>query len=417
MIINLIEQKSNMKRNLFYFGLEPLKARYTYQLCKEWMPKTFAEYPDLNFVDIEGDFDPDCEIKVGAVLDAIGRGKYSLSQCQNFLNLLYNDKVQDGDIIFLQDYWTPGVEAIWYALDLYGYKDIKVYTMCHAQSVDEYDFTYPMRDWMRPYELGLDKRLTGIFVGSTVHKEQLREAGFEAPIHVVSLPIHLKQACGVLKDWYTANGDEVEKKNVIVYSSRLDKEKNPFFMMRVAEEFLEKNPDYEWHVTTSGKSFRSMLPGVLDAMNELAKEQPRFKLLSGLTKEEYYIELSTCRVQFNSSLQDYVSWTVIESTMFGADIVFPDFRSFPEFIDQDRLYKPFDLQSAVDTLETAIANPRRHFDISKTSDLGRKMEGYIIARDYDKEINVWHEKEYCEELLYQDFDNKMKEQTNQLELF
>ena len=417
MITNLIEQKNNMKRNLFYFGLEPLKARYTYQLCKEWMPKTFAEYPDLNFVDIEGDFDPDCEIKVGAVLDAIGRGKYSLSQCQNFLNLLYNDKVQDGDIIFLQDYWTPGVEAIWYALDLYGYKDIKVYTMCHAQSVDEYDFTYPMRDWMRPYELGLDKRLTGIFVGSTVHKEQLREAGFEAPIHVVSLPIHLKQACGVLKDWYTANGDEVEKKNVIVYSSRLDKEKNPFFMMSVAYEFLEKNPDYEWHVTTSGKSFRSMLPGVLDAMNELAKEQPRFKLLSGLTKEEYYIELSTCRVQFNSSLQDYVSWTVIESTMFGADIVFPDFRSFPEFIDQDRLYKPFDLQSAVDTLETAIANPRRHFDISKTSDLGRKMEGYIIARDYDKEINVWHEKEYCEELLCQDFDNKVKEQTNQLELF
>ena len=229
MIINLIEQKNNMKRNLFYFGLEPLKARYTYQLCKEWMPKTFAEYPDLNFVDIEGDFDPDCEIKVGAVLDAIGRGKYSLSQCQNFLNLLYNDKVQDGDIIFLQDYWTPGVEAIWYALDLYGYKDIKVYTMCHAQSVDEYDFTYPMRDWMRPYELGLDKRLTGIFVGSTVHKEQLREAGFEAPIHVVSLPIHLKQACGVLKDWYTANNDEVEKKNVIVYSSRLDKEKNYYF--------------------------------------------------------------------------------------------------------------------------------------------------------------------------------------------
>ena len=45
------------------------------------------------------------------------------------------------------------------------------------------------------------------------------------------------------------------------------------------------------------------------------------------------------------------------------------------------------------------------------------MEGYIIARDYDKEINVWHEKEYCEELLYQDFDNKMKEQTTQLELF
>ena len=122
-------------------------------------------------------------------------------------------------------------------------------------------------------------------------------------------------------------------------------------------------------------------------------------------------------MQFNSSLQDYVSWTVIESTTFGADIVFPDFRSFPEFIDQDRLYKPFDLQSAVDTLETAIANPRRHFDIGNTSDLGRRMEGYIIANDYDKELNIWHEKEYCQELLYQDFDNKIKERTTQMELF
>jgi len=417
MIINLIEQTNNMKRNLFYFGLEPLKARYTYQLCKEWMPSTFAEYPDLNFVDIEGDFDPDCEIKVGAVLDAIGRGKYSLSQCQNFLNLLYNDKVQDGDIIFLQDYWTPGVEAIWYALDLYGYKDIKVYTMCHAQSIDEYDFTYPMRDWMRPYELGLDKRLTGIFVGSTIHKEQLREAGFEAPIHVVSLPIHLQSTIQVLADYYHACDGKVEKKNVIVYSSRLDKEKNPFFMMRVAEQFLNENPDYEWHVTTSGKSFRSMLPGVMDALNEMAKDQPRFKLLSGLTKEEYYIELATCKVQFNSSLQDYVSWTVIESTAFGADIVFPDFRSFPEFIDQDRLYKPFDVQSAIDTIWDAINDPKTHYDIGKTSNLGRRMEGYIIANDFDKEINVWHEKEYCEELLYQEFVDKIEQETNQLELF
>ena len=40
-----------MKRNVFYFGLEPLKARYTYQLCEEWMPKTFEAYKDrLNFI-------------------------------------------------------------------------------------------------------------------------------------------------------------------------------------------------------------------------------------------------------------------------------------------------------------------------------------------------------------------------------
>ena len=58
-------------KNLFYFGLEPLKARYTYQLSKEWMTRTFDRYGSLRFIDVEGDFDPNQEIKVGAVLDAI----------------------------------------------------------------------------------------------------------------------------------------------------------------------------------------------------------------------------------------------------------------------------------------------------------------------------------------------------------
>lgn len=393
-----------MKRNVFYFGLEPLKARYTYQLCTEWMPKTFERYKDrLNFIPMPGEFDPDQEIKVGAVLDAIGRGKYSLSQCQNFLKMIYDGTVKDGDIIYLQDYWTPGLDAIWYALDLYNIK-VKVYAMLHAQSVDEYDFTWPMAYWMRHYELGLDQRMTGIFVGSTVHKDQLRAAGFKAPIHVVSLPIHKQSTLEVLPEWET-----LDKKDVIVYSSRFDKEKNPYFMMEVAEQFLVKNPSYEWHVTSSGKEIRSMIPGVVDDMYALAKRQPRFKILKGLTKQEYYTELATCKVQFNTSLQDYVSWTVIESTAFGADIVFPDFRSFPECIPSDRLYKPFDVKDALTVLHDVLSNTKTHPEISDRSDLGRQMEGYIIANDYPHEICIWYEAEYCKALINREVKNTQLE--------
>jgi glycosyltransferase involved in cell wall biosynthesis len=235
--------------------------------------------------------------------------------------------------------------------------------------------------------------MTGIFVGSTIHKEQLRSAGWTAPIHVVSLPFD-KQA--TLRKLTTI---PVDKQDVIVYSSRLDKEKNPFFMMAVAEEFLQRHPTYEWHVTTSGKTFRSMMPDVIQSMQELALRQPRFKLLSGLTKEEYYTELATCKIQFNSSLQDYVSWTVIESTTFGADIVFPNFRSFPEFIDNDRLYVPFNQKLAVQAIEHAISNPKTHSYISDISDLGRRMEAYIIANQYPYEICIWHERELCEALI------------------
>ena len=284
-------------KNVFYFGLEPLKARYTYQLSKEWMPATFQPYVDagkINFIDVEGEFDPDQQIKVGAVLDAVGRGKFAMSQCSNFLDMLNKDMVKDGDALFLQDYWHPGIESILYALDLYGIS-VEIYAMLHAQSVDEYDFTYPMRHWMRGFELGLDKRMTGIFVGSTIHREQLKQAGFEAPIHVVSLPIHKELTEAKIKDMIPER-----KPCNVIYSSRLDKEKNPFFMLSVAEQFLQELPAAEWHVTTSGKEFKSMMPGVLDAMNELAKRQPRFKLLNNLTKEEYYTELASARIQFNS---------------------------------------------------------------------------------------------------------------------
>jgi len=387
-------------KKVFYFGLEPLKARYTYQLSKEWMPATFEAYSNkVEFFDVEGEFNPDQQIKVGAVLDAVGRGKFAMSQCSNFLDILNNDGVRDGDVIFLQDYWHPGIESILYALDLYGIK-VDIYAMLHAQSVDEYDFTYPMRDWMRGFELGLDKRMTGIFVGSSIHKEQLRAAGFESPIHVVSLPIHKQKTLDKLPSYDPA----AQRKPVVVYSSRLDKEKNPFFMMEVAKAFLKQHPNWEWHVTTSGKEFRSMLPDVLGELVTLARHEPRFKLLSGLTKEEYYTELATCSIQFNSSLQDYVSWTVIEATAFGADIVYPNFRSFPEFIDEDRMYKPFDVQSALNVFADAILFTHRHNEIVDISDLGRQMEGYIVANGINEEINVWHETEYCKHLL-----NKNKE--------
>jgi len=383
-------------KNVFYFGLEPLKARYTYQLSKEWMPATFQPYVDagkLNFIDVEGVFDPDQQIKVGAVLDAVGRGKFAMSQCSNFLDMINNDMVHDGDTIFLQDYWHPGIESILYALDLYGIS-VEIYAMLHAQSVDEYDFTYPMRHWMRGFELGLDKRMTGIFVGSTIHKQQLRQAGFEAPIHVVSLPIHKELTEAKLKDIV------IDRKPCnVIYSSRLDKEKNPFFMLAVAEQFLKELPAAEWHVTTSGKEFKSMMPGVIDAMEELAIRQPRFKLLKNLTKQEYYSELASARIQFNCALQDYVSWTVLEATTFGCDLVYPNFRSFPEFIPPNRLYTAFNVSSAVIRLQEVMTKHDPEYNITYLSDLGRQVEGYIVANGIDHEINIWHESEYCKQLL------------------
>ena len=40
-------------------------------------------------------------------------------------------------------------------------------------------------------------------------------------------------------------------------------------------------------------------------------------------------------------------------------------------------------------------------NFAEIADIGRRMEAYIIANDYQQEINVWHELEYCKYLLKQ----------------
>lgn len=387
-------------KNLFYFGLEPLKQRYTYQLSTQWMPNTFKKYVDkniINFVSVPGNFDESEEIKIGSVLDGIGRGIYSMSQCQNFLQMLSNGNVKDGDILYFQDMWTPGVEAIFYALDLYNYKDVKFYTRCWAQSVDEYDFTFDMRNWMRLYELGFDKRLSGIFVGSTIHREQLRNAGFNAPIHVCSLPVNTKEVHALIES-SDINNTSIKQKRVL-FTSRFDKEKNPYFMLEVAEKFLEQNPDYEWYICSSAPKLRSTIPGLIDDMYALEKKNSRFKIMKDLSKSDYYHLLKTSQILFNSSLQDYVSFTIIEGSIFGIDVCFPNFRSFQEFVPEDRMYRPFYVESALEKLNNIIKSLRQHNYIAERTDLGRKIECNIVVNGSNNEVNIWHEDAYIKNIL------------------
>jgi glycosyltransferase involved in cell wall biosynthesis len=373
-------------RKLFYLGLEPLKSRYTEQLSCKWMPNTFVN-ADIEFINVSGDSTTN-DINVGVVLDAVGRGIWSLNQCKKLLEYISKNEIKNNDIIFLQDFFTAGLDAVWYALDLYGIK-VKCYAMLHAQSVDEYDFTYDMKSWIRWYELGIDSRLNGIFVASTIHKEQLRSAGFKAPIQVLSLPI--------MKDDF--NYDIKKKKNIVVFTSRLDKEKNPYFMLEVAKKFLEQNEDWEWIVTTSSNKLRSNLSNIIDDLYGYANINNRFKILVNLSKEEYYDILSQSKIHFNSSLQDYVSWTILESTLLGCDIVFPAFRSFIEFISADRLYQAFDTYDAIRVLNEVKLNYKTH-NYGQISDIGRQFEAYIILNDIVKEYNIWHEYELIKKYIH-----------------
>jgi glycosyltransferase involved in cell wall biosynthesis len=383
-------------KTIWYLPLEDVKSRYTNQLCNSWIPDSILTFKkdDTDFKVIKGETEQK-DIKVGQVLDATGRGIFSLSQVINFLKEIDKGNVKNNDVIYIQDFWTPGLEAIQYALDLYKLNDVKFYSMLHAQTVDEYDFTYPMRHWMRPIELGYDKLHSkgGIFVGSIIHKEQLREAGFTSPIHVVSLPIGLDEVTERMKPY------EKNTENAIVFSSRMDIEKYPDFMMDVAEAFLQKYIDWKFYVTTSSKQLRGNSPEILERAKNLALKNNRFIIKENLTKDEYYEILCKCKIQLNTSLQDYVSWTLLEATTAGCDICYPNFRSFPEILPQDRMYKPWVIKSALKVIDDCINNPQTHYKIAEISNIGRLLEGYILNNGVDKEYNIWKDSEEVLELF------------------
>lgn len=201
----------------------------------------------------------------------------------------------------------------------------------------------------------------------------------------------------------------IEKKNQVVFTSRFDKEKNPFFLLEVAKGFLEFNPGWEFVITTSADSLRSSINEVPEVFRNFAHKEPRFIIKTALSKSEYYYILAESKIQFNCSLQDYVSWTMLEAINFDCDLVYPEFRSFPELLEPENMYKAFDSIDAINTLcshswrnELGLNN----ISVLDKCNLGRQFESVIMLNDLEKEFNIWHEYEYIKYLV--DEDNRSR---------
>lgn len=371
----------------WYVPVEALNARYTGQLCANWFPAAFREAARgtaWKLFDVKVPSGIPAEIQTGQVLDGVNRGLVSLAQSEALLKRL--DVIGEGDVIYLQDYWTPGFEAVLYALHQRGGARPRIYARNFAQSVDEYDFTWPMRAWMRPMEVGLSHALDGVFVASEVHRQQLRAAGYACPIHVTGLPIDIREISARMPPPDGRQGKRV------IYTSRLNAEKNPFFMLEVAQHFLDTHQDWRWLVTSSAKQFSTEVPGLMAACAELtAHTGGRFNAQAGLSKDEYYAALAGSTIQFNSALQDYVSFTLLEAVLAGCDICYPDFRSFQECVPADRRYQAFDVGSAVQVLGRAAYEQHAHPRPARVCHDGLRAEVGIMLDDYrGPEVNVWH---------------------------
>ena len=335
---------------LYYCPLESYKERYTMQWSAPitgWLERNWIKN-NTPYQRIDGYQSRPSSIKTGCVLDAVTRSMFCFSQIEQLLILAEEGKITNQDIIYFDDFWHPGIEALPYAFHMFKIKP-KMFAFLHAQSVDEFDFTYPMRHWMRFFEKGIAATLDGIFVCGPCLRDLVVFGGI-APKEKVYITGHPFCSQEVRERMPSTNSFIISRKPHVIFCSRWDSEKNPQFFIEVAKRVIRNKPNAHFIICTSSEHIRSNDINNIEILRDAILEYPNQIILKeNLSKEEYYIELCQAKIQMNTANQDFVAITLLEASVAGCYPVYPYFRSFPETFryDPQYMYKHLDLNDAV----------------------------------------------------------------------
>ena len=337
-------------------GLEPYEGRYTLQLS-DWTERAYKKR-GIEYVVVPGTtIDDSKAIVTGQVLDAHGRSYFGMSQMMNLVQMMKAGEITSSDIIFFEDMFQPGIEALPYILQQSPeeYRP-KIYLRCLAQSIDPDDFVHVwgMSKWMSLYEEMCNEiPNVNILASNEEMVANMRIANWKAPIYNIS-------GLSFGKEEVQSRVQQkpfVERKQRVVFGARWDQEKQPQFFMDLATKFREEHPAVEFAIC-SGGPLRSNNSFYVDEARHLAK-QGIITINENLQKNDYYNILADSRVLFNCALQDWTSNTVSEADALGCNVLFPAYRSFPEVFNNDhtRMYVPWSHEDAMDKLELLLSKP------------------------------------------------------------
>ncbi len=365
---------------LYYLPLEPYIERYTYYMsCVDgWAEANFKKYR-VSFTRIEGQKLGDT-IKDGVVLDACGRSYYAMSQVMKVVELINNGEIKDDDVIYVEDFWHPGIESLFYIRQLKGMK-FKIGTFIHAQSVDSTDFSWALKDWMRPIEQGYGNQYDFIFTCSHILRELCIVAGVAKPDNIfhVGLPYNSTR----LKEQLVADGWEPQKKDgSVIFASRFDDEKDPMFFL----DLVQACPTIQFKLVNPRKNrpITSNMEVLIRLKNITEAPDSNLKIVDTFDKVTYYTELSKASVLLNCAHQDWVSWTLLEAITFGAYPLYPIWKDFEFELkgNPKYLYEKRNLEDCIEKLRILLTRHYNAVDYDNVNDLD-----YVVAKHDDS----WHQ--------------------------
>ena len=341
---------------IFYMGLEPYEGRYTLQLT-DWTEQAYKKRK-IDYVIVPGTtIDDSKSIVTGQVLDAHCRSFFAMSQMMNLVQMMKAGEITSSDIIFFEDMFQPGIEALPYILQQSPEKyRPKIFLRCLAQSIDPDDFVHVwgMSKWMSLYEeLCNEIPNVTILASNEEMVANMRIANWKAPIYNIS-------GLSFGKEEVQSRVEQkpfVERKQRVVFGARWDQEKQPQFFMDLAQAYKKKHSDTEFAIC-SGGPLRSNHAFYVDEARHLA-DKGIITINENLKKNDYYNILADSRVLFNCALQDWTSNTVSEADSLGCNVLFPAYRSFPEVFSNDhtRMYVPWSQEDAMNKLEILLSKP------------------------------------------------------------
>lgn len=260
----------------------PTKLRYQEWWWEEF-PKQFLNYFDEVLVlgkffcfGVFGSKELFAPIKLSIEFEAL--------QIQEFMDL----QLREEDVLLLNDLSFPG----FFANVLFHKKPSKCFAICHATSLNAYDYFEKVRYSKYPVEKGISKLFDKIIVGSKYHKEKLGWSN----INVLPLP-----------DPSVLIPQIPKKRNLLVSVARKVPQKRNI----VLEEFIESM--FEKITSPNSKTWM-----------------------------EYYTYLSVSKIMLITSKEETFGYQVIDAIMSGCIPIAPNQFSYPELLPREYLYDSVD---------------------------------------------------------------------------
>jgi len=304
--------------------------------------------------------------------------------------------------------WHPGLEAIPYMAMLSDI-DVDVYGFLHAGSYTREDFASLMAPWAKYFEFGWAKFCRGIFVGTRYHREKflklrdIEDNDLSQRIFVTGNPWNTQEVLSMVSSLTPVKSRE----NIVVYPHRWDTEKRPDVFVDMINELWASRQDFEVVITTSRPHFRSNNPLLLE---RLAHANFPYEVKAGLTKQEYYTELSKAKVFVSTTIEENFGYCTVEAMTFGVTPVLPNAYSHPELVVEDDRFLYNTSREGVDKIYAFLDEPPNDIpSMSKYNDSICRMlsiirHGGSITIDPTTFHYLWYNtgdlKETLEEITY-----------------